>query len=96
MEERRKAPRRRVLKTGKISFDRGESLDCVVRNISEAGACLELNSRVTIPNDFTLTIKTDKLMRPCQVIWRAGRRIGVRFQPPIPRGDEIALPNFDL
>ena len=80
MEERRKAPRRRVLKTGKISFDRSESLDCVVRNISEAGACLELNSRVTIPDDFTLTIKTAKMIRPSHVIWRAGRRIGVRFQ----------------
>jgi len=77
MDERRKNPRRRVLKSGTISFDRGESLDCVVRNISELGACLE---RVNIPDDFTLIVKTAKMIRLCHVVWRAGRRIGVSFQ----------------
>jgi methyl-accepting chemotaxis protein len=80
MDERRKNPRRRVLKSGTISFDRGESLDCVVRNISELGACLELESRVNIPADFTLIVKTAKMIRLCHVVWRAGRRIGVSFQ----------------
>ena len=38
MNERRKNPRRRVIKSGTISFDRGGSLDCVVRNISVGAA----------------------------------------------------------
>ena len=80
MDEVRKIPRRRVLKSGTISFDRGESLDCVVRNISELGACLELESGANIPDDFTLIIKTAKMIRLCHVVWRAGRRIGVSFQ----------------
>jgi hypothetical protein len=80
MDERRKSPRRRVLKSGTISFDRGGPLDCVVRNISETGACLELERRVNIPDDFTLLIKTAKMIRLCHVVWRAGRRIGVSFQ----------------
>jgi methyl-accepting chemotaxis protein len=71
MDERRKNPRRRVLKSGTISFDRGESLDCVVRNISELGACLELESRVNIPDDFTLIVKTANMIRLCHVVWRA-------------------------
>jgi hypothetical protein len=79
MEERRKNSRRRILKTGTISFQ-GQAVECAVRNVSEAGACLELATPTALPDDFALFIKTAKMMRSCQVIWRDGRRIGIRFE----------------
>ena len=64
VEERRNTSRRRILKTGTISFE-GQSFECAVRNVSELGACLELTTPTALPNNFTLFIKTAKMMRHC-------------------------------
>jgi len=77
--EKRTTPRSRILKSGTISFDRAAGIDCVVRNISDEGACLEVTSPLGIPDEFTLVIKSDNLLRTCQIVWRSARRIGVRF-----------------
>jgi hypothetical protein len=79
MEEQRKSPRHRALKGAKIVFNRSTAIDCVVRNLSTTGACLEIVSPVGIPNEFTLVIPSDKLKQQCQVVWRTARRIGVSF-----------------
>ena len=76
----RTALRRLTLKAGTISFNNGAGIDCLVRNLSATGACLELESPVGVPNAFTLVISTDHLQRPCQVVWRSARRIGVKFE----------------
>lgn len=78
-DERRKAPRQRTFKGGSISFDRAFGIDCIIRNISKNGACLEVESPIGIPDDFTLIIKPEFLKRSCRVAWREPKRIGVRF-----------------
>jgi hypothetical protein len=80
MEEHRGDPRIRVLKTGLISFG-GSTVDCAVRNVSETGAQIELQSPDGIPDRFTLLIKSDGLRHDCRVVWVRGKRIGVRFEP---------------
>jgi len=79
MEERRKVQRRRTLKAGSISFNRAAGIDCSLRNLSAAGACLEVASQVGIPNDFLLVVDSDHLQKPCHVIWRTATRLGVEF-----------------
>jgi hypothetical protein len=79
MTEQRTTQRSRTLKSGTISFDRAAGIDCVVRNISAEGACLEVTGPLGIPDEFTLVIKPDSLFRKCQIVWRSARRIGVRF-----------------
>jgi hypothetical protein len=79
MNEHRKRQRLRVLKGGTISIGLATGIDCVVRNISEYGACLEIESPVGIPDNFTLLIMVDNAKRACHVVWRKARRIGVRF-----------------
>lgn len=78
MNEHRVAPRRRVLKAGTISFG-GGAIDCTVRNISETGAALEVVTPMYIPDRFTLLVQSDQLKRPCHIVWRRERRIGVAF-----------------
>ena len=78
-DEVRIAPRRRVLKTGAITFAYGAAISCAVRNISATGASLEVESPVGIPSDFDLVIETDAIKRSCRVVWRKERRIGVTF-----------------
>ena len=81
MEERRKVQRHRVLKAGSIGFNRAARIDCRIRNLSPAGACLDVASQVGIPDDFVLVIESDHMRQPCRVIWRSGNRIGVAFHP---------------
>jgi hypothetical protein len=79
MEERRKSPRRRVLKGGTIALERGGAVSCTVRNLSESGACIEVGSPLGIPESFNLVIASDHVTRPCRIMWRSDRRIGVAF-----------------
>jgi hypothetical protein len=78
MIENRQPRRQRVLKGGKIYFDHAV-IDCAVRDVSEAGAMLEIASPIGIPNNFSLVIGQQALRRPCRVAWRSARRIGVHF-----------------
>ena len=68
----------RVLKAGSIEFGRG-AMDCTIRNISETGAALEVVSPLYIPDRFTLVVQTAQLNRPCHIVWRREKRIGVAF-----------------
>lgn len=79
LENSRAAPRQRVLKAGTIEFG-GSTIDCVVRNISETGAALEVTSPVGIPAEFNLLIAGNIAKRPCQVVWVRQNRIGVAFR----------------
>ena len=89
MEERRHAMRTRSLLAGKILLNGGRSvIDCVVRNLSDVGACLQVASLVGIPLEFDLVVDQEKERRPCTAIWRAKNRIGIEFR----RHEETAEP----
>jgi len=79
MEERRATPRQRVFKAGSIEFD-GSAVDCVVRNLSPAGAGLEVDNSRGIPHYFTLKIPTRNIREDCRVVWRVGKQIGLAFE----------------
>ncbi len=79
MEDRRKVQRHRTLKAGTITFNRDGGLDCRVRNLSPAGACLEVASQIGIPDDFVLVVDIDHVRSPCHVVWRTATRLGVEF-----------------
>jgi hypothetical protein len=79
MDEHRKVQRHRVLKTATISINRTGSIDCTIRNLSSAGANLDVASPLGIPDDFVLVTGDDLIQHPCHVIWRSDKRIGVAF-----------------
>jgi hypothetical protein len=79
MDERRKVQRHRTLKAGTITMHSDSGFDCRVRNLSPAGACLEVASQVGIPDDFVLVVEVDHFKSPCHVIWRTATRLGVEF-----------------
>ncbi|MGA9499466.1 MAG: PilZ domain-containing protein [Pseudolabrys sp.] len=80
MDERRRLKRLRALKAGTISFNRAGGITCRVRNMSPAGACLEVSSQVGIPDNFVLVVSYDKFSQSCHVIWRSETRMGVEFR----------------
>jgi len=79
MDETRITPRRRTLKAGTIEFS-GGGIDCTVRNISATGAALEVVTPLFIPDRFTLFVPSEQLKRPCHIVWRKEKRIGVTFE----------------
>ena len=78
-EHRRPPPRHRTLKAGTIVFNRAGGITGLVRNLSQTGAMLEVETVIGIPDDFTLLIETDHFKRDCHVVWRRPTRIGVEF-----------------
>jgi hypothetical protein len=81
MEERRTSPRHRRLKTGTIEFGQ-ESLPCTVRSLSDTGAGLEISSPLWFPDRFVLAVPSEGWRKPCRMVWRSAKRIGVVFDEP--------------
>ena len=78
--EARIAPRRRMLKTGKIAYaDRHVTIECLVRDMSATGARLKVDGSVAAPDTFELLIPLDGLEANCQVVWRSGVDVGIKF-----------------
>lgn len=76
---RRVARRMRTLKKATIVIQGGYSVyDCVIRNLSETGAMLQVGG-LGIPSHFQLRFDAPVPVRPCTVRWRAEQAIGVSF-----------------
>jgi hypothetical protein len=76
---RRIAQRRPVRKPGLIEFP-GGAFSCMVRDLSEAGAALDVPSSLSIPDHFSLMLSTDATPFCCRSVWRTERQIGVAFE----------------
>jgi hypothetical protein len=79
-EDNRRAPRRRTLKGATIVFAEGSfTVKCLVKNLSDTGALLEMESTAEVPNQFRLVFEDRSADRRCDVAWRSVKRLGVRF-----------------
>lgn len=82
-EDKRVAPRKRVLKGARIAFnERSSTLSCTVRDISDTGARLRVAQGQAVPSQFDLIIDADGFEAPCSVAWRRGEEVGVTFDAP--------------
>lgn len=75
--DRRSSPRVKTLKGAKILWPTGSAVKCIVRNLSETGARIEVHSPV--PGTFDLVFDLDRSRRSCRVVWRKEPMMGVRF-----------------
>lgn len=81
--DKRISPRRRALKAGVVSLNNGNiTLPCVVRDISDTGAKLKVDTGRNPPDQFELQIELDGLVAKCAVVWREGQQLGVAFLEP--------------
>lgn len=77
--DRRHGSRRRALKIGRIVFSGGNcSMACHILDISDAGARIMPADILMCPDQFVLRPLSGP-ERACEVVWRKGIRIGVRF-----------------
>jgi ribosomal protein L19 len=78
MTEKRAAQRYRVFKGGTITFE-NNGIACTVRNMSAGGVAIDLETPVTLPQSFTLSIARANFVRTCRPVWRSDRRVGLAF-----------------
>jgi hypothetical protein len=79
LPERRRLTRRHVLKAAHIDLNNGgAAISCMVRNLSDLGACLEVPNHTCIPNAFALLFDHASVFQ-CRVVWRKATQIGVLF-----------------
>lgn len=77
MVDKRQSSRRRTLKGARIAFHEGRStISCLVRNLSESGALLRVESPIGIPDIFTLVIPGEP-QHEARVVRRSGTEIAV-------------------
>lgn len=79
MQERRISSRSSVLKDAKLFFGSSTMVECVVHNLTNAGARVEIPMEVELPETFGLTFDGGYSLRPCRVVWRRKDETGVKF-----------------
>ncbi len=83
MLERRREMRPRVFLGGVIAFNgRCSTLACDVRNITQTGAFLAIESTAMMPAEFDLSVPARGQSYRARLIWRAEHAAGVSFVAP--------------
>lgn len=83
MHDRRASARDKVLYGGVAEINDNATMDCVVRNFSESGACVELESTASIPREIKVTIARKGRSYLAEMIWRQANRVGLAFKTMI-------------
>jgi hypothetical protein len=78
VRDRREVLRLKALKGAQIIWRNGAPVACIVRNISEKGAKLQVYAPV-LQNTFDLVFDLDQSRRSCRVVWRKEPLMGVRL-----------------
>lgn len=78
-DEIRRFGRRRALIHAFIVNDKGHRNACIVRNISEGGALLEVEEPHQIPRHLKLLIEADGFEADCNIRHRVQHAVGVYF-----------------
>ena len=75
----RRAPRQRTFLGGKLLYAGAYSTDCIVRDMSDKGARLELPNGLPIPDEVQLLELKSGIAFDARVIWRRYPQIGIKF-----------------
>ena len=80
--EKRKTPRRALRYAAWIgTADNAPLRGCVVSDISEGGARLDVENAAELPEQFQLLLSgRDGIYRQCRAVWRTPNQIGVQFE----------------
>jgi hypothetical protein len=80
MPERRTSSRHKSFLQGRVYYNnRRSSVDCLVRDVSDAGAKLVFGEAVTVPDVVELYLSNKDEVRRVKVQWRKGHEMGVDF-----------------
>jgi hypothetical protein len=79
MQERRKCARSRVLKSAKLVVGTTSLVDCVVHDLTNVGARIEISDTLNLADALDMTFDGGRSIRQCRVVWRTLNVVGVEF-----------------
>jgi hypothetical protein len=83
-DNKRRKPRLRTIKGATLFLPHtAAAFSCVMRNLSETGALVELPSTLGIPSHVVLRTNDGMVDRHCTIVWRTETRIGLSFDQPV-------------
>lgn len=78
--DKRKTRRHRLRRDAWIVLEAGQRNECVITNISDHGAHINVADSDALPDQFLMLLdENGATRRRCRVIWRKPREIGVKF-----------------
>lgn len=88
--DKRKSPRKPLRYSAWIALDDEQRVSCLLSDVSDSGARLEVGNDANIPAQFVLLLaQRNAPKRYCTVVWRENNQIGVRFER---RNEKVAPP----
>jgi len=73
----------RVCSKATIILGTSTVIDCVVRDLTNVGARIEIQNTVDLPEAVDITFDGGHTFRPCRLIWRTSNETGLEFfEPP--------------
>src|SRR5262249_2736878 len=79
MHERRRFSRAHIFKDALIIRGPSSTIKCVVRDLTSNGARIEASDVADLPDVVDLTFDCGHTFRPCRVVWRSSKGLGVIF-----------------
>lgn len=81
MIERRQSARSRVIYSGVVGYnERQSTVECVIRNVSEAGAKVEFDNPAVLPGVIDLLIAKKNRAYTAKIAWRQFNQAGLAFE----------------
>jgi hypothetical protein len=83
-KEKRRSPRRESLMPAELFYpNQNQHLVCMVRDLSQDGALLDVPMAKQMPFVFWLRLDGETTLRFCTVAWRSDNHLGVEFTEQI-------------
>jgi hypothetical protein len=81
IKEKRQARRQPLRYTAWVALTADQRHGCVVSDVSDTGACIDVQDSTTIPDHFVLMLSSNGAARRfCRVMWRKPTQVGVKFE----------------
>lgn len=81
LSSRKRESRKSLSQPGWITLEGGfAARQCVVKDLSTTGAKVTIDDPNSLPTKLRLAFSRDaRTGRPCEVVWRRGKSVGVKF-----------------
>jgi hypothetical protein len=91
--DKRKTRRQAMRYTAWVLLAGNQKYGCVLSDISEAGARIDVQDAKKLPGHFLLLLSGNgSARRACSVIWRKGNQVGVKFERLRVKSEPPTLP----
>jgi PilZ domain-containing protein len=92
MKDKRKSRRQPMRYSAWIALSAEERHGCVLFDVSDSGARIELQDSSILPEHFLLLLSANGAARRyCNIVWREPNQVGVKFEAALPESSDATL-----